>query len=167
MAAESSSNVFGDDINATPLSKLSLTPKMTSRSDSGGAVAPPVYNPTIEADEKPQKKVRFDDSVERQQQRIGKRRYYAPSPAAYRPPPAAPQQQPAALPKKKRLVELMASYSHLLVVIVLVAAILWYYPKLSAMPYVGGSYGSLSVFGIALVACSAGGLYGVAEHVID
>lgn len=161
-SSSSSGGVFGDDINATPLSKLTMAPKMTSKSDSA-AVTPPVYDPSIPQDPKPKKKVRFDDDYIEYTQKKKKKS----APAYYYPPPAAPLAPlETTAPPKKRIVRLLSTYSHLLLVCALVALVLWYYPKLATIPY-AGSYGALNTFGIALVSCAAAGVYGVAEHVID
>lgn len=176
MASESS--VFGDDINSTPIGKLTMPPmSMSSKNDPGapGPVEPPVYSPVVETG----RHVTFDDHdyvheipsrKSKKPKKPKKSKKLPPSMPAFHPGywPAGPPQPPARPQKQKRIFVLAAAYAHQIAVAALMIIALWYYPKIVAFPYMGDSSGmQMSTVGIAAVAAAAGVAYGVIEHIVD
>ena len=187
MASESS--VFGDDINSTPIGKLTMPPmSMSSKNDPGapGPVEPPVYSPVVDTGGSG-RHVTFDDHDyvqeipsrgsrgsrgSRKSKKSKKAKKMPPSMPAFHPGywPAGPPRAAPARPQKKqkRIFALAAAYAHQLTVAVLMVIVLWYYPKIVAFPYLGdGSGMHMSTVGIAAVAAAAGVAYGVIEHIVD
>lgn len=173
------SSVFGDDINSTPIGKLTMPPmSMSSKNDPGapGPVEPPVYSPVVETG----RHVTFDDhdyvqeipsrkSKKSKAKKSKKEAKNAMSMPAFHPGywPAGPPQPPARPQKKqKRIFVLAAAYAHQIAVAALMIIALWYYPKIVAFPYMGDTV-QMSTVGIAAVAAAAGVAYGVIEHIVD
>jgi len=183
-----SSSVFGDDINATPVSKLNV-PSMvvTSRKDAdaaGGKLEMPVYNPDQYNTEN--KSVRFDEtpsvreiprreySNERQpqprrrsvdyiqpvpQRQVQRQsRHFLPQPT---PPPRRKRQS-------KKIFRMLARYSHALIVLALVVIALWYHARVvAAAPSFLSNGRELTMLGIAVAGVGTATMYGVVEHVVD
>ena len=155
---------FGSDVHSTPISTLQLAPAVTSRGDAP-AVAPPVYNPNF--DTPPQtpsasapRRVTFDlPSEEKRGGRDRKRRRdrYQQQQQYYYQPPAE---------KGKRLFVFLQEYSRHIAIFALVGALLWYYPSLARMPYVGDG-NELTLFGILGSALAAAVAFGGAEYVLS
>ena len=172
------SSVFGDDINSTPIGKLTMPPmSMSSKNDPGapGPVEPPVYSPVVETG----RHVTFDDhdyiqeipsrKSKKSKDKKSKKAKKAVSMPAFHPGywPAGPPQPPAPPPKKqKKIFVLAAAYAHQIAVAALMVIALWYYPKIVAFPYVGDTV-HMTTLGIAAVAAAAGVAYGVIEHIVD
>ena len=174
------SSVFGDDINSTPIGKLTMPPmSMSSKNDPGapGPVEPPVYSPVVETG----RHVTFDDhdyvqeipsrKSKKSKDKKSKKAKKAVSMPAFHPGywPAGPPRAAAPPPKKqKKIFVLAAAYAHQIAVAALMVIALWYYPKIVAFPYMGdGSGMQMSTVGIAAVAAAAGVAYGVIEHIVD
>lgn len=169
---------FGADINSTSISNLQMAPMVTSRSDPSAPppLTPPIYNPNV--DPPPQKHVTFDEPIERgpsrgsnrnrkrdKRDKRDKRESYQPD--AYQPVAFAQPPLPAApVEKKKRLFLFLQEYRRSIMVFVLVAALLWYYPKLTQMPYVGSPPG-LSMLGSLAVPAAAALVFGSVDYVLD
>ena len=177
MAAQQDQKMFGDDINSTPLT--SLQPVMTSKADAGNVpLEPPVYNPTVPAEEKrfadTRRTVRFADTRRTEQQQQRQRYYpqqqqrqrYYPQQQQYvqQPQQQQPQQQPP--PQKKKLLELLGAYGQHMVVFALVFVVVWYYSKFAATSYLGNGTGYVSLMGGLLLASASSGVYGVSKHLL-
>ena len=182
-----SSSVFGDDINATPVSKLNV-PSMvvTSRKDAdaaGGKLEMPVYNPdqynTSQQNKSAgfdTKSVRFDEtpsvreipprnySNERQPQ---PRRQSQPQRQVQR--QRQRQRQPQPPPRRtKKIFRMLAQYSHALIVLALVVIALWYHARVvAAAPSFLSNGRELTMLGIAVAGVGTATMYGVVEHVVD
>jgi hypothetical protein len=170
---------FGDDINSTPISNLQLAPQVTSRNDSGAQpLAPPVYKPTVDIPE--QRHVTFQDPLEqtfqdprnkRSQQshrshrsqrshKRSRREYYDNVPQV----PQIPQ-----IPevnKKKKLFRFMHDYRHQIAIFAIVAALLWYYPRLVQLSYIGNGT-SLTMLGLVTLPSASALAYAGAEYVLE
>jgi|SRR5210317_152657 len=179
-------SVFGDDTNATPLSKLNV-PQVTSNSGRDPLQAP-VYSPDVPA---PEKQVRFADPPEQQQpprplppppqqqqQRPQRRRYYRGPPPPHLqqfqqyPPPqhqyAHPQAPSPPLSSKNKLSGLVETYAHRVVVFLIVCLVLYWYGALVRFPYIGDATSThMTVFGITTVGMLAASMFGIAEFLID
>lgn len=180
---QDNNSMFGDDINSTPISKLQQIPMMTSKSDPGMApVEPPVYNPTVEDQQRQQqKRVTFalEDDVYDEKEAKKKRRHrrrhhrdqqqqqWVPPVPQYYPQLAPPPVPPAPVHKTKKILEVMQVYGHRLVVFVMFMVVLWYYRKIASFPYVGGGNGYVSTMGSVGVALAASGVYGIVESLLD
>jgi hypothetical protein len=177
-----SSSVFGDDINATPVSKLNV-PSMvvTSRKDAdaaGGKLEMPVYNPDqYNTDNSQQNKsVRFDETPS---VREIPRREYSNEPPQRQPQrqrqvqrQRQPQPQPTPPPRRKRqskkIFRMLARYSHALIVLALVVIALWYHARVvAAAPSFLSNGRELTMLGIAVAGVGTATMYGVVEHVVD
>lgn len=156
-------SVFGDDTNATPLTKLNI-PQMSSNRNQ--PLDAPVYSPDVPV---PEKQVRFADP---QQQpppppppRPMQRRFYRPPP-----PPPPPPQPPALLPeaKQSKFALLVDTYAHRLMVFAVVCLVLYWYQPLIHLPYIGNQTSThMTVFGITVVAMLGASLYGIGEYLVD
>jgi len=183
-------SVFGDDTNATPLSKLNV-PQVTSNSGRDPLQAP-VYSPDVPV---PEKQVRFADPPEQQhqqrpqpprppppqQQQQPRQRYYRHPPPPQQPPhhlqqfqqyppPSHPQQQqyPHHPSSKHKLAGLVDKYARRVAVFLIVCLVLYWYGALVRFPYIGDATSThMTVFGITTVGLRAGSLFGIAEFFID
>ena len=173
--------MFGDDINSTPISKLTMPPmSMTSKADTpGGPLAPPVYSPDIPQQQPQQfqeqeqpRRVSFDDvdyvreiPSRRKKRHAPPQHYWDPRGAAPAPPPPPPP--PAQAKKSKRVLRLLSAYAHPLAVFALVLVLLWYLPKVAQWPYLGSQYGGLSVVGCLAASAAVALAYGIVESIMD
>ena len=178
MADDSSTSMFGDDINSTPLSKLGIgaggggVPSMTvtSRKDEP-PLAPPMYTadvPGLSGAPQPQhqqhqpKHVSFDTQD-----------YVQEIPGRHQTPRQQPQYRRVSRGgggggggKKKKLVAFVSAYAHPLTVAVLMVVVLWYYPQAARLPYASHA-GYLTTLGILGVGVASAVTYGVVEHIVD
>lgn len=170
-------SVFGDDTNATPLSKLNV-PQMSS--NKGQPLEAPVYSPDIPQPE--QKTVRFADPPSQQQQQPPPQQQQmerlpprSPHPPA--PPPAyydryygRPRHRPPLPPEEKRskFGALVDTYAHRIIVFAVVCLALYWYGALIQLPYIGNQASThMTVFGITVVGLLGASMYGVGEYLID
>jgi len=176
-SSHSKSTPFGDDINATPLSKLQ--PSIVSKKDMG-PIDMPTYNPSIPEDPEPpqQRRVQFASQTK------GKQR-----PVKYRKPQRAQRprefrrtsmdnsmddsmndsmnqrfqfQQPTSPPKEKthRAVQFLSDYGGRIFVFVLILLVLFMYPKVAIVPYIGNG-NKVTFLGSVFLASAASGAYGL------
>ena len=178
---ESSASVFGDDINSTPVSKIQLPPmSMSSKNDGSGPLQMPVYKPEVDMGDH-QRRVSFDDTQYVREIPGRRERKHRSSRSRSRrddddgrdgswgqqmqqmlvQPPVEEK------PKRKKIFELAARYGHAFAVFFLTLIVLWYYPRISTMPYMGSGAGGLSVLGIFGVSFAVSGVYGVVEAIVD
>jgi hypothetical protein len=176
--ADVGQSVFGDDINSTPVSKLTMPPQPTVQSKAGQPpLEAPVYSPDVP---ERSRHVTFDDrdyvreipAREKSRHRRGSRRYVAP------PQPQQPVQQPyydlrplppappAPRTKLQRAADLLRAWGHQLAVFAIVLAALWNYARMASWPYVGNG-AALTSLGTVAISLSVAGVYGVIKHVID
>lgn len=184
-------SMFGDDINATNINSLTMPPHaaMSSKNDIGapGPLEPPIYSPSVEIQQ--QRRVTFDDEPHiqeiprradlvadedrrrdrdrsRRRDRHSSRRSSRSS-SRSRSSSHAPEKMSKKKPKTRRIVQLASEYAHRAVVAALVCIILWYYPKIAALPYVGTGYGHLRMLAIFGISVAAAGTYGIVESILD
>lgn len=168
-------SVFGDDTNATPLSKLNV-PQMSS--NKGQPLEAPVYSPDIPQPE--QKTVRFADQPPQQppqQQQMERLPPRSPHPPA--PPPAyydryygrprhPPRPPPPLEEKRSKFGALVDTYAHRIMVFAVVCLVLYWYGALIQLPYIGNQESThMTVFGITVVGLLGASMYGVGEYLID
>ena len=171
--------MFGDDINSTPISKLTMPPAMTvtSKADTpGGPLAPPVYSPTLpppqQQQQQPQqqfhdeRRVSFDD-VDYVREIPSRRKRHLPPQHRWDPRGSTPAPPPAPKSKKKRVLRLLSAYAHPLAVFALVLILTWYLPAVAQWPYLGSQYGGLSVVGCLAAAAAVALAYGIVESIVD
>ena len=179
-------SMFGDDINATDINSLTMPPHaaMSSKNDIGapGPLEPPIYSPSVDMQ---QRRVTFDETPhiqeiphradlvadedrrrDRSRDRERSRRRDRRSSRSGR--GSSKTKKSEKKPKKtRRIVQLASEYAHRAVVAALVLVLLWYHPKIAALPYVGNGYGNLNVLAIFGMSIAVAGMYGVIESIID
>jgi hypothetical protein len=170
------------DINATDINSLTMPPHMSSKNDIGapGPLEPPIYSPSVDMQQ--QRRVTFDETPHiqeiphradlaadedrrrvrsRDRDRIRRRDRRSSS-------KTSKTKKSEKKPKKtRRIVQLASEYAHRAVVAALVLVLLWYHPKIAALPYVGNGYGNLNVLAIVGISIATAGAYGVVESILD
>lgn len=178
-------SMFGDDINATNINSLTMPPHaaMSSKNDIG-PLEPPIYSPSVEMQ---QRRVTFDDEphiqeiprradlVADEDRRRDRDRDRSRDRSRRRDRRSSRSSQSSSKTKKsekkpkktRRIVQLASEYAHRAVVAALVLVLLWYHPKIAALPYVGNGYGNLNVVAIFGISIATAGAYGVVESILD
>lgn len=170
------------DINATDINSLTMPPHaaMSSKNDIGapGPLEPPIYSPSVDMQ---QRRVTFDDEphiqeiphradlvADEDRRRDRSRRRDRRSSRSSRSSRGSKTKKSEKKPKKtRRIVQLASEYAHRAVVAALVLVMLWYHPKIAALPYLGNGYGNLNVLAIFGMSIAVAGMYGVIESIID
>ena len=163
---------FGEDINATPLTKLQ--PTVSTKKDMT-PLDMPVYNPRIETEpaydesEPPEKQVRFARPVARRppqqrrpHRRIDERKRFQKPTATFRrsigPPPVS---APAPEEKTHKVARFLQDYGGRILVFVLVLLVVFLYQKMIAVPYIGNGQ-RVTFIGSVFLASAASGVWGLA-----
>jgi hypothetical protein len=168
------------DINATDINTLTMPPHaaMSSKNDIGapGPLEPPIYSPSVDMQ---QRRVTFDETphvqeIPRRADLVAdedRRRARSRDRSRYRDRRSSRSSKSNKSGKKppntRRIVQLAAEYAHRAVVAALVLVLLWYHPKIAALPYLGNGYGNLNVLAIFGMSIATAGMYGAVESIID
>lgn len=181
-------SVFGDDTNATPLTKLNV-PQVSS--NKGQPLEAPVYSPDLpQSQQQPQqqrddpaKRVTFADPPEQpqfqqqqQQQQMMRQRqmmqrqrqmqqqqHHMQPPPTPPPPPPPPPETP-----RSKFGSFVDTYAHRIMVFVIVCLVLYWYSALVRFPYIGNAMSTqMTVFGITVVGLLAASLYGIGEFLVE
>ena len=171
------------DINATDINTLTMPPHaaMSSKNDIGapGPLEPPIYSPSVDMQ---QRRVTFDDEPhiqeiprradlvadeDRRRARSRDRSRRRDRDRHSRRSSSKTKKSEKKPKKTRRIVQLASEYAHRAVVAALVLVLLWYYPKIAALPYVGNGYGHLNMVAIVGISVATAGAYGIVESILD
>lgn len=167
-------SVFGDDTNATPLTKLNIPQVTTTKGQP--PLEPPVYNATVPQPPPPpppqqqqeppmqqreQKHVRFDDVP---------MMYAPPPPPVYehhpRHDPRHDLPPPPSSRRMGKMADFMATYAHRILVFVVVCLCLWWYRPVARLPYLGDGE-HVSILGVGAMGLLASSMYGIGAYLLD
>lgn len=185
-------SVFGDDTNATPLTKLNI-PQVSSNKGQA-PLEPPVYSPHVQQPTQQQPPM--------QQLQPQPPMQHEPPPPSTLPYPTQHMTQPnmpstgmmmaphPPMPHQKRVrfdlpdedmhyptlphipksrpskLSRLMEYAHRAIVFVVVTLVLYWYRGFAQLPYMGDG-NRLNVFGILVVALLGSSLYGIGEYMVD